>query len=64
MAKKKTEELSKHTLNLRAGDLEELAILYPRHQPTVMVRKIISRFIDNTKAVAENRPETDIEIET
>lgn len=52
MAKPKTEELTKHTLNLRSGDLQELAVLFPKKHPSVMVREIISKFIDRTKFAA------------
>ena len=53
MARPKTEELSKHTLNLRAGDLDELALLFPGKSPTTIVRRIVSRFIDNVKKTKE-----------
>ena len=55
MARKKVEELKKHTLNLREGDMEALAELFPRFNPSVMVRKIVSRFIDQTRQVPENK---------
>ena len=62
MAKPKTEELQKHTLNLRAGDLDALASLFPGKSPTVMLRRIVSRFIDKTKAaVAEKTPNESID---
>lgn len=54
MARKKVEELTKHTLNLRTGDMEELAVLFPRVSPSVMVRRIVSKFIDSTVATQEN----------
>lgn len=53
MARKKVEELKKHTLNLRDGDMEALAELFPRYNPSVMVRKIVSKFIDQTRQVPE-----------
>lgn len=53
MSKAKTEELKKHTLNLRDGDMEQLAILFPKHSPSVMARKIISKFIDRTMVEME-----------
>ena len=57
MARKKAEELKKHTLNLRDGDMEALAELFPRYNPSVMVRRIVSRFIDQTRQVPENKIE-------
>ena len=58
MARKKVEELKKHTLNLRDGDMEALAALFPRFNPSVMVRKIVSKFIDQTKQVPEEPIDT------
>lgn len=55
MARMKTEELKKHTLNLRDGDMEKLTALFPSVQSSVMVRKIISRFIDKQMAVREEQ---------
>lgn len=57
MGRKKAEELKKHTLNLREGDMEALAELFPRFNPSVMVRRIVSRFIDQTRKVPENKVE-------
>jgi hypothetical protein len=53
MARGKDEDLQKHTLNLRTGDIEQLALLFPRFPPSVVARQIISRFIDQTKKAAE-----------
>jgi len=53
MARRKSEALKKHTLNLREGDMEALAELFPRFNPSVMVRKIVSKFIDTTRQVPE-----------
>lgn len=58
MARKKVEDLKKHTLNLREGDMEALAELFPRFNPSVMVRKIVSKFIDQTKQVPEEPIDT------
>lgn len=55
MARKKVEELKKHTLNLREGDMEALAELFPRYNPSVMVRKIVSKFIDQTRQIPEEK---------
>lgn len=58
MAPRKTEELQKHTLNLRAGDLERLAVLFPKNSPSVMIRRLVSRFIDRIENVKEQPVET------
>lgn len=55
MPRKKVEDLKKHTLNLRAGDMQALQELFPRHDPSVMVRKIISKFVDQTRQVTEEQ---------
>lgn len=52
MARGKDEDLQKHTLNLRTGDMEQLGLLFPRSPPSVIARQIISRFIDQTKQAA------------
>lgn len=57
MGRPKTEDLQKHTLNLRAGDVDTLASLFPRHNPTVMVRRIVSKFVDELQQVPEQQPE-------
>lgn len=53
MARPRTEELKKHTLNLRDGDMEALIELFPKLHPSVMVRKIVSRFVDQVRNVPE-----------
>jgi hypothetical protein len=63
MARGKTEELQKHTLNLRAGDMEALEQLFPRHPSSVMVRRVVSKFIDNMRNVPDENIEVpDIEL--
>jgi hypothetical protein len=57
MGRPKTEELQKHTLNLRTGDLEALATLFPRQPPSIIVRRIISKFVDQSTSVAEETPD-------
>jgi predicted component of type VI protein secretion system len=58
MARLKAEELKKHTLNLREGDMEALAELFPKFHPSVMVRRIVSKFVDQVS----NIPEQDIDL--
>lgn len=63
MARPKVEELHKHTLNLRKGDMEALGELFPKFHPSTMVRKIVSRFVDQTRNVPENKViPTDLEL--
>lgn len=57
MAKPKQEELQKHTLNLRRGDMDALAVLFPRSSPSVMIRRLVSRYIDRVSAVKEEQVE-------
>lgn len=58
MGRPKTEELKKHTLNLRAGDMEALDELFPKYASSVMVRRIVSKFVDKARQV----PEEEIEL--
>lgn len=53
MARPKTEDLQKHTLNLRKGDVEAIRALFPRKDATVVIRRIISKFVDKTTQVEE-----------
>lgn len=39
-------ELTKHTLNLRAGDMDRLRDLFPDIPPSNMIRAIVSRYVD------------------
>ena len=41
-----TEELSKHTLNLRRGDYETIREAFPSTGAAVVIRKIVSDFAD------------------
>lgn len=59
MARVKSEELKKHTLNLRDGDMEALAELFPRFHPSVMVRRIVSKFVDRSRSVEEQKVSPD-----
>lgn len=54
MVRPKSEELKKHTLNLREGDMEKLELLFPQLRPSVILRKIVSRFVDNAMSAAES----------
>ena len=63
MARPKTEDLQKHTLNLRSGDLVAIKELFPKKDPSVMVRRLVSKFVDKMRDVPEEPVEvSDIEI--
>lgn len=55
MGRRKTEELQKHTLNLRSGDMEELGELHPNVQPSTFIRSLVSRYIDNERNKRQQR---------
>lgn len=62
MARQKTEELTKHTLNLRAGDMDAIRELFPARECSVIVRKLVSRFVDTTRQSATKTTLPDIDI--
>lgn len=62
MARRKTEELHKHTLNLRAGDMEKIASLFPQQSASYIIRRLISKFVDKTSAVENHLPEEPIDL--
>lgn len=43
-------ELSKHTLNLYAGDYAKLQSLYPDTGAGAIVRRLIRKFLDNVES--------------
>lgn len=49
MARSKDHEIQKHTLNLRAGDMDALRVLLPNREPSVVVRQLLSRFVDQLR---------------
>lgn len=66
MAKPRVEELKKHTLNLRAGDMEALQQLFPKYPASTMVRQVISKFVDRIRNVPEENvdiPENFLDLE-
>jgi hypothetical protein len=52
----KSEDLQKHTLNLRAGDVDKLRDFFPDIPPTNLIRTIVSRYVDelDTKTAMPN----------
>jgi hypothetical protein len=43
---KKTEPLTKHTLNLREGDVDRLKSLFPEVGAAYVIRKLVSDYLD------------------
>lgn len=43
----KNEDLQKHTLNLRAGDVDKLRDAFPDIPVSNLIRTIISRYVDD-----------------
>lgn len=56
----KNDELSKHTLLLRSGDYERLRELFPEVGAAVIIRKLVSRFLD--KDVQESKLKVEIKL--
>ncbi len=53
-------DLTKHTLNLRAGDMKTLREYFPKKGASVVIRELVAKFIDSKLAA----PLTDKEIKT
>lgn len=58
---KKTEDLTKHTLYLRAGDYRILQDKYPGVGGAVIIRRAISKLVDSLERV--ERPSIDAEVD-
>lgn len=63
MAKPKNHDLKKHTLNLRAGDMEAMRDLFPGKDASGMVRQIISAFVDNARRSTAVMPQVQIDLD-
>jgi len=59
---KSHEELQKHTLNLYAGDYEEIQSLYPDVGAAVVIRRLIRQFLDQIRAKGGETPNVEVEI--
>lgn len=53
MAPRKTENLEKKTMNFRQGDFALVKQIFPQRDESVMVRKILSAFLDRHMQAAE-----------
>lgn len=47
MTQPKNEDLHKKTLNLRRGDFEKMAEMFPEDGASSAIRRLISRFVDH-----------------
>jgi hypothetical protein len=56
MALSKDVDLVKKTMNFREGDFEKVAELFPSKHPSVMVRTILSAFVDKHYKEAKPPP--------
>lgn len=54
-------ELTKHTLNLNAGDYEKLRLLFPDLGAGYVIRKIVSNYIKQVEAERAS-PEVEVRI--
>ncbi len=57
----KSEDLQKHTLNLRAGDVDKLRDFFPEIPPTNLIRQIVSRYVDDLDSKA-NLPNVEVKL--
>lgn len=57
----KNEDLQKHTLNLRAGDVERLRDFFPDIPASNLIRTIISRYVDELEGQS-TRPDVKVSI--
>lgn len=62
MATAKNTDLTKHTLNLRKGDLAKMGELFPDQRPSVALRLLISAFVDKHFAKKTKTVETEIDL--
>lgn len=56
MAPRKTEDLEKKTMNFRKGDFALVKQIFPNRDESVMVRKILSAFLDRQVRASEAVP--------
>lgn len=50
-------DLQKHTLNLYAGDWDELRALFPGTDTSYLIRELVHACVANTKATATSDPQ-------
>lgn len=62
MARAKDHNLQKHTINLRAGDMDALRAMLPNREPSLVLRQLLSNFVDNLRKKSSGLPEEPIDI--
>lgn len=62
MPRKSEEELSKHTLNLYAGDYAQLQQLYPEIGAGVIIRRLVRQYLEQIDAAPSQTPTTPVSI--
>ena len=50
MGLSKNVDLKKHTLNLRDGDFDRIALLFPKLGGSVAIRTLVSNYVDKVEA--------------
>jgi len=58
-----SEELTKHTLNLRKGDFDYLKGVYPKVGSSAVIRKLVSRHVDQLNRPVSSGETTEIKVE-
>lgn len=59
---RKNSDLQKHTLNLRRGDYDAIASYYPEVSTSIIIRRVISAFVDQIEAGGETSINAAVEI--
>lgn len=54
-----SDSLTKHTLNLRKGDFDQLKAMYPEIGAAAIIRKVVSKYVDSM-----DRPITEEELKS
>ena len=63
MARPKIEDLQKHTMNLRRGDMEAISHLFPGKPPNIIIRRLVSKFVDQMRKTDERKVDIDMNLE-
>lgn len=63
MGRPKLENIVKKTMNFREGDFEKIAQIFPGKEPSTMIRKIVSSFIDKHYATVGKTPDVNINLD-
>jgi len=56
MPRAKDHGLQKHTVNLRAGDIDALRTLIPNREPSLVLRQLLSNFVDSLRKKSSGLP--------